>query len=127
MRKHRQAHGATAHLEHARRVLAHRHAEMAKESAREVIAPAVAATRTVVSHANEAERMLSQVTRAYALNGSGVFADPALRRADLLGAREAIDQALAAMSAGKWPSDSDPRARRTSRGDRLPSTKYSRR
>jgi hypothetical protein len=99
MRKLRTGHGATGRLEHARRVLAHCEGEMAKQAARQTIAAAGTATRTVICHASEAERMIAQVTRAHVLNGAGVFADPALREADLLGAREAIDQALAAMAA----------------------------
>jgi hypothetical protein len=51
--------------------------------------------------------MLAQVTRAYDLNGSGLFADPVTRRADLLGTGEAIEHAIAPMCACKWPSDSD--------------------
>jgi cytochrome c peroxidase len=98
MRNHRKEHGAADRLAHARRVLAHCETQIAEEAARQAIAAASVVTRTVISHATEAERMLSQITRAHALNGAGVFADPALREADLLSAREAIDQALAAMA-----------------------------
>jgi len=97
VRKQRQERGTIERLAHTRRVLAHCETQMAKQTA----------TRAVISHACEAERMICQVTRAHALNGAGVFADPTARKTDLLSAREAIDRALAAMIAGAWPAGSE--------------------
>ena len=107
MKKQRQERGTVERLAHARRVLAHCEAATAAQAARRVLVRAAATTRTVISRANDAEAALAQVTRACAVNESGVFSDPLVREADLLAARQAVDKAIASIAAAKWPTHSD--------------------
>jgi hypothetical protein len=64
--------------------------------------------RTVISHASEAERMLSQVTRAHALNGAGVFTESGIAT----GASSTMnDRAFAVLSKCLIEKISEPHAR----------------